>query len=107
MNHKGLVVLLWAALSGYVIFRDGLSSSGKALQELVGIWLLSIIALGIGEMSDTLALLSEAFLAVDVVLQPGGSNAGANFAQTVSKILPAPTPTATAAPSQPQKVMVV
>ena len=105
MNLKALVVLGWAGLTLYVIFRDW-GSSDKVLQEMAGIWLLSVGALVIAEASPQLAMLSEAFLAVDVVIKPGSTDVGQTFAETVSKILPGATPASTASTAKPQGVVV-
>ena len=103
MNRKAVVVLLWAGLSGLVIFRDW-SDQKVALQELVGIWLLSIGALFLTELSDDLGLVAEALLAADVLIRPGGKG-GANLtAAALGSILPG----AQGKPSQtqPQPVLV-
>lgn len=94
MNAKALVVLAWLGLSGYVVFRDWSADKEKALQELTGIWLLSVIALVLSEASDNLGLIAELILVADVLIQPGSSNAGQSFAATMSKVLPAPKPAA-------------
>ena len=56
-----------------------------ALQELVGIWLLSVGALVLAELAGQLALIATAFLALDVILRPG-ANAGTAFAKTVGAV---------------------
>ncbi len=88
MNSKALIVITWVALSGYVTFRDWSGDKEKCLQELTGIWLLSVAALVLGEMSDSLGLVAELILAADVLIQPGSTNAGQTAAKTISQILP-------------------
>lgn len=97
MNPKALIVIAWVGLSGYVLFRDW-SDKTKAMQELTGIWLLSVGSLILAEMDDTLGLAAQGLLVADVLIQPGNTNAGTSFAATAAKILPGPT---TPTPAQP------
>lgn len=98
MNVRAIIVLAWAGMSVLVLVRDWSGQRQTAMQELTGIWLLSVLMLGVAEISDELGLILELLLVADVLIRPGSGNAGQVTAKTVASIL-APAKTSTPPPS--------